>query len=161
MKLLSPAFKNGQYIPSEFTCDGERSFHEERNEIDTSPPLEIFDVPEKSKSLVLIVSDPNAPNGDWTHWLVWNIKPENQFIKRGQKPEGATEGITSFGRTRYGGPCPPTGTHVYLFKLYAIDVVLPEDPSLTKSELRRMIEDHIIEKTLLRGYYERAHGENF
>jgi len=151
MQLKSPAFKNGYNIPRKFTCDEEN----------VSPPLEILDVPKKTKSLVLIVSDPDAPSGDWTHWLVWNIKPEAQEIKKGEKPEGAMEGKTDFGKPGYGGPCPPAGTHAYLFKLYAIDIVLPEDPTLTKKEIRKMIEGHLIEKTLLRGFYERAHSENF
>ena len=151
MKLKSSAFKNGQNIPRKFTCEGDN----------VNPPLEILDVPAQAKSLVLIVNDPNAPNGDWIHWTLWNIAPKAQEIKKNSKPAGATEGLTDSGKPGYGGPCPPAGTHVYLFKLYAIDILLPADPRLTKKEIRKMIEGHIIEKTLLRGFYERAHSENF
>jgi len=151
MKLQSPDFKNRQDIPMIFTCDG--------NEI--RPILEIFEVPENAKSLVLMVDDPDAPGGSFIHWLLWNIKPKNQTIGKNGLPEGVIEGRSETGKAEYIAPCPPSGTHVYLFKLYAIDIVLPDDPTLNKKIIRKMIEGHIIERTILRGFYERAHSENF
>ena len=151
MKIKSSAFENCEHIPKEHTCDG-YSF---------SPPLEIGDVPEGAKSLVLIVDDPDAVGGIFTHWLVWNIKPDTEEFRKNHVPEGVVVGVNSEGKNNYVGPCPPSGTHVYLFKLYAIDMLLPIDPNLGKKKIREMIEGHIIEKTILKGYYERYNGTNF
>jgi Raf kinase inhibitor-like YbhB/YbcL family protein len=151
MKLQSSEFKNGGYIPRVFTCDGEK----------ISPPLEISEVPENTQSLVLIMDDPDAPSGSFIHWLFWNIQPESQIIKKNNLPEGIIMGCSEMGKAEYIAPCPPSGTHVYLFKLYALDILLPLDPALNKETIRKMIEGHIIERTILRGYYERAHSENF
>lgn len=145
MELKSPAFKDSQYIPGKYT-------HEKD---DISPPLEIYDVPEEAASLVLIVNDPDAPNGDWVHWLVWNIDPQTKEIKKNSVPKGAVEGITSFGKTGYGGPWPPTGAHVYIFKLYAIDIWLPYDTSLKKQDIKKAIEGHVVGKAILKGFFER------
>lgn len=145
MELKSPAFRDSQYIPKKYTCEGD----------DTSPPLQISAVPEGAESLVLIIKDPDAPNGDWIHWLVWNIDPQTQEIKKGSVPEGAVEGVTSFGAPGYRGPCPPGGSHVYLFKLYALDIKLPGDASLKKYQIKEMIKGHILGKTMLKGFYER------
>lgn len=151
MKLLSREFKNNQELPSRYTCDGEN----------INPPLEILDVPQAAKSLVLIVTDPDVPSGEWTHWVVWNISPATREIKKDSLPENAVEGITSSGKPGYKGPCPEEGTHVYLFKLYAVDTILPPDENLKKKDIRGMIEGHIIEKTLLKGFYAKPQGENF
>lgn len=151
MLLKSPVFKNNQGIPERFTCDGNN----------VSPPLEISEVPAGARGLVLALDDPDAPVGKQVHWLIWNIRPEKQEIKRDTVPAGAIVGTNDFGKTGYTGPCPSSGTHAYLFKLYAVDCLLPEDAELTKAKIRKMIEGHLIEKTLLRGFYERAHGENF
>lgn len=145
MELKSPAFKDSQYIPAKYTCDGDN----------VNPPLEFFNVPEGTASLILFVNDPDAPGGDWVHWLVWNIKPETKEIKKNSVPEGATEGQNSFGKTGYGGPCPPSGTHVYIFKLYAIDIVLPADLELEKRDIKKMAEGHVLAKAMLKGFYER------
>ena len=99
MKLTSPAFKPGEKIPARYTCDG----------LDQSPPLAISEVPDNAESLVLIVDDPDAPAGVWTHWTVWNIDPHAVVIEENTAPVGAVEGITSFGKSGYGGPCPPAG----------------------------------------------------
>jgi Raf kinase inhibitor-like YbhB/YbcL family protein len=151
MKLQSSDFENRQAIPMAFTCDGDGD----------RPELEISEVPESTKSLVLIVDDPDAPGGSFIHWLVWNIEPKNQIIKRNSVPDGIIIGCSQMGKSEYIAPCPPIGTHVYLFKLYALDILLPLDPALNKKTIRKMMEGHIIERTILRGFYERAHSENF
>src|SRR3989304_9638033 len=117
MKIQSPSFENNQSIPSKFTCDGEN----------INPPLEFLDIPENTKSLVLIMDDPDAPMGLWVHWTVWNIDPATSGIPENQKFEGAMEGMTSSGKTGYGGPCPPDKEHRYFFKLYALDTTLSLD----------------------------------
>jgi Raf kinase inhibitor-like YbhB/YbcL family protein len=151
MQLKSSAFDNNQGIPKKFTCDGDN----------ISPPLEILEVPAGAKSLVLALDDPDAPEGWQTHWLVWNIRPEKQEIKKNTAPAGAIVGTNDFGERKYMAPCPSSSTHAFLFKLYAVDIILPKNPELTRMKIRKMIEGHILEKTLLRGFYERAHGENF
>ncbi len=145
MKLSSPAFGQNQTIPAKYTCDGDN----------ISPPLEISGVPERAKSLVLIVDDPDAPSGDWVHWLIWNIATDTASLPEGGPlPEGAVEGTTSFGNPGYGGPCPPSGTHHYYFRLYAIGGDLYLDPSATKKDLEGAIENMVIEKTELVGLYQ-------
>jgi len=148
MELKSPAFKESQYIPSKYTCDGD----------DISPPFEFLDVPEEAVSLVLTISDPDTPGGNWVHWLVWNISPKETGIKKDSIPENAVEGVTSFGKAGYGGPCPPYGTHVYVCKLYALDGMLPGDPTLKKQQIKKMMEEHIIDKAVLKGFYERGNA---
>jgi len=145
MKLTSSAFEQNQPIPKKYTCDGQ----------DINPPLKIEDVPENTKSLVLIVDDPDAPMGTFTHWLVWNIDPKTTLIEENSVPEGAIQGVDDFGRNSYGGPCPPFGTHHYHFKLYAIDTQLDLSPSSKKSDLEKAIEGHILDWTELIGTYQR------
>ncbi len=145
MRIKSSAFKHTETIPSKYTCDGD----------DISPPLKIEEVPEEAKSLVLIVDDPDAPVGIWTHWTVWNINPKIEKIEEDSVPEGAVEGMTNFGSTGYGGPCPPGGEHRYFFKLYALDSKLELDPSTEADELEEAMDKHIIEKAELVGLYER------
>ena len=106
-------------------------------------------------SLALIVDDPDAPAGDWVHWTVWNISPETVEITEGSPPSGV-EGTTDFGKTGWGGPCPPSGTHRYFFKLYALDQELDLDSSATKSEIETAITGHVLDKAELVGLYERA-----
>lgn len=151
MKIKSPDFKNYERIPLECTCDGDGH----------SPQLEFLDVPEDAKSLVLIVDDPNAPGGSFVHWLIWNIAPNVTEIKKNSMPEGAIVGKNNSGANEYVGPCPPDSQHVYLFKLYALDIFLPFDANLTKKEIRAQMEGHILEKDTLHGFYERAGSENF
>ena len=111
MKLTSPEFKHNEFIPKKFTCQGQ----------DISPALIIEDVPLEAKALALIVDDPDAPMGTWVHWVVFDI-PVTSRINEGQIP--GKQGINDFGRKNYGGPCPPSGTHRYFFKLYALDKAL-------------------------------------
>lgn len=145
MELTSSAFLNNNRIPQKYTCDGEN----------INPPLTIKNVPDGANSLALIVEDPDAPRGVFVHWTVWNINPATEVIKENSVPEGAIEGMTDFGRKGYGGPCPPSGTHRYFFKLYALDTLLTLDSSATPTNLERTIEGHIIEKTELVGFYSR------
>jgi Raf kinase inhibitor-like YbhB/YbcL family protein len=145
MKIESPAFENNQPIPSKYTCDGE----------DINPPLKISDVPENAKSLVLIVDDPDAPLGTFTHWIVWNIDPKTSFVEENSVPAGAIVGVNDFGKNSYGGPCPPSGTHHYHFKLYALDTTLNLDKNSKKKDLEKAMENHILEKAEIIGIYKR------
>ena len=144
MKLTSPAFAHNEAIPSEFTCDSS----------DLSPPLSISDVPSNAKSLVLISDDPDAPVGTWDHWIVLNIPPSTNEISKGTEPQG-TPGKNSWGRTGYGGPCPPSGTHRYFFKLYALDIILNLPAGSTKKQIEAAMQNHILAKAELIGLYKR------
>ena len=144
MKLTSPAFENNKGMPSEYTCDGPN----------IAPELNIEDVPENTKSLALIMDDPDAPSGTWVHWVVWNIPSDTRTIAKGTEPQG-TQGTTSFGKQGYGGPCPPFGTHSYFFKLYALDTTLDLKDGSTKEQLEQAMDGHIIEKVDLIGTYKR------
>ncbi len=145
MKITSSAFENNQQIPLKYTCDGQ----------DINPPLEISEVPKETKSLVLIVDDPDAPMGTWVHWLVWNIDPSIAKIEENSMPQGAVQGQNSFGKAPYGGPCPPSGTHRYFFKVYALDIKLELDSSADKNALESAMEGHILDKAELIGLYQR------
>jgi len=145
MQLSSPDFAFGEHIPPRFTCDGE----------DINPELHIGDVPPQAKSLVLVVRDPDAPSGTWIHWALWNIDPQIERISAGTVPIGATEGMTDFGRTGYGGPCPPEGTHRYFFNLYALDTELKLGSSATVEDLTRAMESHILRESEYVGLYTR------
>lgn len=145
MQLASPAFHNNEYIPRQYTCDG----------INVNPPLNILDVPSGAKSLVLIVDDPDAPRGDWVHWTAWNINPMIASIGENSVPPGAVEGQTDFGKSGYGGPCPPSGTHRYHFKLYALGKELALDNRAAKSDLLKAISEHVLGQSTLVGLYKR------
>ncbi len=145
MELTSPAFADEQLIPELYTCDGDN----------ISPPLVINNLPENTQSLALIVDDPDAPTGDWVHWLVWNMSPQRAELQEGQAPEEAIEGTTDFNKTGYGGPCPPSGLHGYQFKLYALDTTLELDATSTKKDLENAMQGHILEQTQLTGNYQR------
>ena len=145
MKFTSPAFVNNGTIPSEFTCDGS----------DLSPPLSISDVPSNAKSLALVMDDPYAPVGTWDHWIVFNIPSSTKQIAKGTEPYGVA-GKNSWGRTGYGGPCPPSGTHRYFFKLYALDTILNLPEGSTKKDLERAMQGHIISQVQLMGTYKRS-----
>jgi len=148
MEISSAAFEKNSLIPSKYTCEGQ-----ERN-----PPLEFKDVPEDTKSLVLIVDDPDAPMKTWVHWTIWNIDAKTTQILQNSCPKGAVEGITSFGRTGYGGPCPPSGTHRYFFKLFALDKMLDLSPNSHARDIESTIEGHIIRKAELIGLYKKKYG---
>ena len=145
MKISSPAFENNQFIPVKYTCDGE----------DINPPLQIENVPKEAKSLVLIVDDPDAPIGIWSHWVVFNIDPSVQFIEEDSSPEGAVEGLNDFKKHSYGGPCPPSGTHHYYFRLYALDTTLDLSSEATREDVLEAIKGHILASAELIGLYQR------
>lgn len=145
LKLSSSAFKHNYSIPSKYTCDG----------ADVNPPLVIENAPLNTKSLALIVDDPDAPAGNWVHWVVWNIDPTTNEIKENTVPSGALQGINDFRRHDYRGPCPPSGTHHYFFKLYALDMVLNLGQKANKAELERAMKGHIITQGELIGLYRR------
>jgi Raf kinase inhibitor-like YbhB/YbcL family protein len=145
MKIESPEFEHESVMPPKFTCDGE----------DSAPPLKISGIPKDAKTLVLVVDDPDAPAGTWVHWTAWNIPAAETLELEGDLPAGSVEGVTSFGNTGYGGPCPPSGTHRYFFKVYALDAEL-ELPSETMLDgIMAAMEGHVIEKARLVGTYAR------
>ena len=145
MKLISSAFENNQLIPAKYTCDGE----------DINSPLQIEEMPEGAESLVLIVDDPDAPMGTWVHWVVWNIDPAISLIEEGKVPKGGVEGLNDFGKHSYEGPCPPSGTHRYYFKLYSLDTRLELDSSSRKQDVEKAMEGHILDWAELIGLYQR------
>ena len=144
MKISSSAFENNGMIPSEYTCDGD----------DVSPPLTFGNIPNNTKSLALIMDDPDAPMGTWVHWLVWNIPANKTGFSKGENitfPQGKND----FGDLAYGGPCPPFGTHRYFFKLYALDTMLNLSIGSSKKQLEKAMSGHIIEEAQLIGLYKR------
>lgn len=145
MKIFSSAFKNNERIPAKYTCDGEN----------INPPLGISDTPENAKSLALIVNDPDAPRGTWTHWTIWNIDPNIREIAADSTPPNTIEGVTDFGKPGYGGPCPPSGTHRYFFKIYALDTKIDLAPSKKVNELKKAMEKHILDSAEIIGLYSR------
>ena len=145
LQLTSTVFANGGAIPATYSCDGR----------DVNPPLAVDRVPAGAKSLALVVDDPDAPVGLWVHWVLWNIHPRTGQIGENSVPAGATQGRNSWGRTSYGGPCPPSGTHRYFFKLYALDTILKLGSGTTKAELERAMEGHVIARAELIGVYKR------
>jgi len=145
MQLTSPSFGSGQSIPLQYTCDGH----------DVNPPLLINEAPTGAQSLVLVVDDPDASLGDWAHWIIWNIPANTSEILENSVPNGSIEGTTDFARTGWGGPCPPSGTHRYHFKLYALDIMLELDSTARKKELEQAMEGHVLDRTELVGVYSR------
>lgn len=145
MKLSSPAFKQNELIPAKYTCDGD----------DVNPPLLFEKVPSEAKSFALIVDDPDAPRGTWVHWVLWNIDPKTVEIKENTVPAGSQQGVNDFKTQSYGGPCPPSGTHRYFFKLYALDITLNLNPKTTKHILESAIKGRVIAQAELIGLYKR------
>lgn len=146
MEISSPAFQHNQYVPAKYTCDGE----------DLNPPLQFTDVPEGTQTLALLVDDPDAPVGDWVHWLMWNIPPSTTEIPENSVPADAIQGLTDFGRNDWGGPCPPNGMHRYFFKLYALDSALDLPPTIKKADFLAAIEGHVLAEAKLIGLYDRV-----
>lgn len=146
MTLSSSRFEHNQKIPSAYTCDG----------ADVNPPLVIMDVPAGARSLALIVDDPDAPAGTWVHWTVWNMDPQTREIAENSVPKSAREGVTSFGKSGYGGPCPPSGTHRYFFKLTALDTTLDLSPNAGAQDVQKAMDGHILASAELMGVYARA-----
>jgi Raf kinase inhibitor-like YbhB/YbcL family protein len=146
MKIKSRAFNNNGNIPKRYTCQGEN----------INPPLEILDIPDRAKTLALIVDDPDAPNKTWVHWLIWNIPVADHSIEEGEPPQNAMCGINDFEKLEYGGPCPPSGTHRYFFKIYALDDVLRLPEGAIKDELMNAVEQHKIDSAQLVGLYSKS-----
>ena len=150
MEIKSSEFKEGSSIPSKYTCDN----------IDVSPPLEWSQVPAGVKTFALICDDPDAPGATWVHWVIFNIPgnlrelseniPATETLRN-----GAIQGKNDFGKIGYGGPCPPGGTHRYYFKLYALDTDLDSKPGITKKDLLKAIEGHILDEVHLMGRYRK------
>jgi len=154
LTLTSSAFAPGDKIPSKYTCEG----------ADLSPPLAFAGVPDGTKSLVLIVDDPDAPDPKapkrvWVHWLVYNLPPDSGGLPEDASnaglPSGAVTGLNDWKRTPYGGPCPPIGRHRYFHKLYALDTVLPKG-ALTKAELEAAMTGHVLAQAELIGTYQKG-----
>jgi Raf kinase inhibitor-like YbhB/YbcL family protein len=145
ISISSPAFDNDSDIPVKYTCDGE----------DVNPELIFEGVPADAASLVLIVDDPDAPGGTWVHWTVWNIDPATASIAEDSVPAGSVEGNTDFGVPGYGGPCPPSGTHRYFFKLFALDTTLDLDTASSASDIEAAMEGHVVASAELIGLYSR------
>jgi len=160
--LKSSAFEDSGMIPRTFTCDG----------ADRSPPLEWSGVPDNAKSLVFICDDPDAPMGTWSHWVVFNLPPHVRSLNEGVSPAEtiesaapkaadqqlpkARQGTNDFGKLGYGGPCPPSGTHRYFFRLYALDTQLDLGSSAKRGEVLKAIEGHILAEGRLMGRYART-----
>ncbi|MFH1201898.1 MAG: YbhB/YbcL family Raf kinase inhibitor-like protein [Candidatus Omnitrophota bacterium] len=142
MKITSPEFEHNQSIPAKFTCQGEG----------INPTLVIEGVPEGAKSLALIMDDPDAPIGTWVHWVVFDM-PILSRIEENSVP--GKLGATSSGRRDYGGPCPPSGTHRYFFKIYALDALLNLKEGVTKGALEKAMAGHILDKAELIGLYKK------
>jgi Raf kinase inhibitor-like YbhB/YbcL family protein len=144
LRITSPAFSHASSIPAVYTCDGR----------DGSPPLVIAGVPDGAQSLALIMDDPDAPVGTWVHWVAWNIPPTTAAIGAGL-PSGSVEGRNSWQRTGYGGPCPPSGSHRYFFRLYALDTLLHLPVTAGKAEVERAMKGHVLAQAELMGTYKR------
>ena len=142
MRISTPAFENGGDIPLRYTCDGEN----------ISPPLVIDDVPTEAKSLALIVEDPDAPRGTFIHWVMWGLEPTIHDVPEGKVPLKARQIKNDFGAPRYGGPCPPSGTHRYYFRLFALDTIGLPPPDAR--HFRKAIEDHVLEESSVMGRYQ-------
>jgi Raf kinase inhibitor-like YbhB/YbcL family protein len=150
IQVASPAFKEGKMIPSKYTCDGE----------DISPRLILESVPDGTKSIALINDDPDAPMGTWVHWVLYNLPGDTKDLPENitaipTLPNGARNGTNSWGRLGYGGPCPPSGTHRYYFKFYALDIMLDLDSGATKEQVLKALENHILAEGQLMGTYQR------
>ncbi|MCR4368450.1 MAG: YbhB/YbcL family Raf kinase inhibitor-like protein [archaeon] len=140
--LQSPAFVNRGKIPAEFTCDGNNQ----------NPQLEIGGIPAKARTLALIMEDPDAPSGNFVHWVVWDIPP---LLKIEKNSIPGTVGKNSDSENNYIGPCPPGGTHRYYFRVYALDKYLDLDDAYGKTELEKAMKGHVLAKGELLGFYSR------
>jgi Raf kinase inhibitor-like YbhB/YbcL family protein len=152
--LTSSSFKHEGEIPTQYTCEG----------ADIAPPLAWSDLPKGTQSLALIVDDPDAPDPKapqmtYVHWVLYNMPPSAtglpEAVAKDSLPEGTREGLNDWNRTGYGGPCPPIGRHRYFHKLYALDSVLPDLGEITKADLEKAMEGHVLAKTELLGTYQK------
>lgn len=155
LSITSDVFTNGGNIPAGYTCQGQ----------DIAPPLRWTGVPDATKSLVLIVDDPDAPDPKaprmtWVHWVLYNIPPDTEGLPEGvaasDLPSGTLEGLNDWKRTGYGGPCPPIGRHRYFHKIYALDILLPDLKKPTKTAVESAMKGHVIGQAELVGTYEKS-----
>lgn len=155
LELTSPAFNPGAAIPARYTCEGQ----------DVAPPLQWSDIPDGTRSLVLIVDDPDAPDPaaprmTWVHWVLYNLPPALQGLPEGATardlPPGSGEGLNDWKRTGYGGPCPPIGRHRYFFKLYALDTPLEGLDKPNKAEVEAAMAGHVLDQAQLMGTYQKG-----
>ncbi len=150
LEIKSPAFENNKLIPKQYTCNG----------INISPPLFWSKIPVTTKSLALISDDPDAPMGTWVHWIIYNMPPISKGLQEGVLPlqnfsHDTKQGLNDFNKIGYGGPCPPSGTHRYFFKLYALDTKLNLEAGATKKQLENAMKDHILAQAELIGKYKK------
>jgi hypothetical protein len=143
LKIASPVVVGD--IPRKYTCDGEN----------VNPPLEFNNVPPQAKSLALVLDDLDAPRGTFVHWIMWNIDPEIGGLKENSVPKGAVQGTNDFKKQNYGGPCPPSRIHRYVFKVFALDTRLHLGPNSTKVDLQKALRGHMIAEAQMIGRYGR------
>ena len=155
LKITSSAFQQGGSIPAQYTCEGK----------DISPPLAWAGLPNNTKSIAMIVDDPDAPDPAkpqrvYVHWVVYNIPPQTSSLAENASksgvPAGAVQGKNDWGKPEYGGPCPPVGRHRYFFKVYALDTSLTELKNATKADLEKAMKGHIVDSGELMGTYQKA-----
>lgn len=143
--VSSPAFSNYSQIPDIYTCEGQN----------ISPPINIYNVPEFTQSMVLVISDLDAPKGTFIHWLIWNITPDTTEIAQGSMPPGTGAGVNDFNHTEYSGPCPPSGEHRYELKIYALDKYLVFTEKARMPDVLDQMNTHVIAETQFYGIYSR------
>ncbi|NLF77063.1 MAG: YbhB/YbcL family Raf kinase inhibitor-like protein [Chloroflexi bacterium] len=145
LQITSPAFSEGGSIPAKFTCTGEN----------VSPALAWTGAPDGVRSCALIMDDPDAPRGTWVHWVVFNLPGDRSDLPEAVGQAAGVQGTNSWGRTGYGGPCPPSGTHRYFFKLYVLDTALNLKAGASKEDVLRAMEGHILAQGQLMGTYHK------
>jgi Raf kinase inhibitor-like YbhB/YbcL family protein len=150
IKIKSSVFDEGQPIPTKYTCSG----------IDVSPPLEWNSLPDETLSIAIICEDPDAPGGTWSHWVIFNLPADTislseHVMSREIMDNNAIQGLNDFGKVGYGGPCPPSGTHRYYYKIYALDVKLDLPPRTTRETFLESINEHILDQGQIMGTYTR------
>lgn len=146
MQITSPAFAHNTSIPAQYTCQGD----------DRNPPLVVGNIPANAVSCVLIMDDPDAPGRTWDHWIVFNIPVDGSTMIVAQDSVPGVQGWNSFGRTGYGGPCPPSGEHRYFFKWYALDTMLSLGEGARPHEVKRAMEGHILAEAQMIGLYRKS-----
>jgi Raf kinase inhibitor-like YbhB/YbcL family protein len=150
MRISSSAFRNGEPIPRQYSRNGE----------DKSPPLQITDVPPNACSLALIMDDPDAPRGTFTHWILFDLDPTIAEIREDYVPESGRQGLNDWGESEYGGPRPPSGEHRYFFKLYALDKKLNLPGGSTRAKIEASMRDHVVAQAEFMGRFAAAQPES-
>jgi len=143
MDLTSDAFENEESIPKQYTCNGQN----------INPPLSIGGIPVETESLSIIVTDPDAPAGTWTHWIVFNMPPDIDEIDENSVPDDSLQGVNDFGNIAWGGPCPSSGAHHYIFTVYALDIMLDLPEGADRQAVEAAMEGHIVEQAELACLY--------